>query len=82
VVAVVAVEQELLEAMLQHIQEVPLELVEQEQILVLYIQEQVYLIVEFMQEVEVVLHIVEIQELTVQELEGLVVEVQAVKEHK
>ncbi len=77
-----AVEQELLEAMLQHIQEVPLELVEQEQILVLYIQEQVYLIVEFMQEVEVVLHIVEIQELTVQELEGLVVEVQAVKEHK
>jgi hypothetical protein len=64
------------------IQEAQLEQEGQEQILVLYIQEQVYLIVEFMQVVEVVPRIVEIQELTVQELVELVVEVQVVKEHK
>ena len=55
---------------------------EQEQMLVLYIQEQVYLIVEFMQVVEVVPRIVEIQELIMQDLVELVVEVQVVKEHK
>jgi|TARA_A100001011_G_scaffold267925_1_gene277041 hypothetical protein len=79
---VVAVELEQLEEMVLLIQEAQLEQEGQEQILVLYIQEQVYLIVEFMQVVEVVPRIVEIQELTVQELVELVVEVQVVKEHK
>jgi hypothetical protein len=79
---VVAVELEQLEEMVLLIQEAQLEQEEQEQILVLYIQEQVYLIVEFMQVVEVVPRIVEIQELIMQDLVELVVVELVVKEHK